>query len=188
MDTKSRQIALGGVISALCVAIMFLAGMVPLGQYTLPMAAGGLIMLMAVETGNKPAICAWVSISVLTVALVPNRQAAMMFALFFGCYPFVKQKLERLPSRSVEYACKLLMFSAAMVAVHIVLIVVFGMREMFEGVGERIGVSSLALLALGGLVVGNAMFICYDILLTRCYTLYIDRYRQKIMRGAKWGE
>ena len=185
--SMSRQVALGAVISALCLAIMFLAGAVPITTYVLPMAAGALIMLVAVELGNKPALCAYISVSVLSVAIVPDRQAALMFAFFFGFYPLAKQRLERLSRRAVEYACKLLLFSVTMAAVYITLIFVFGMRGMLEGIGERVGINSLVLLALGGLVAGNAVFICYDILLTRCYTLYIRRYRQKLFGGAKWG-
>ena len=185
--SMSRQVALGGIISALRLAIMFLAGIVPTTTYVLPMAAGAMIMLIAVELGNKPALCAYISVSALSVILVPDRQVALMFALFFGFYPLAKQKLERLPSRSIEYTCKLLLFSITMAAVHLMLIFVFGMRGMLEGIGERIGISSLVLLALGGLAVGGVMFICYDILLTRCYTLYVRQYRQKLFGGAKWG-
>ena len=187
MSAKSRQIALGGVISALCVALMFLAGAVPLTHYILPMTAGGLIMLLAVETGNKPALCAWVSVSVLSMIIAPDRYAAIMFALFFGYYPIAKQKLERLPGRLTEYACKLLLFSAGAVASVLVLVFVFGAAEALEGVGELVGFNPLLALILGNIILGGAMFICYDILLTRCYTLYINRYRQKLFGGAKWG-
>ena len=187
MGAKSRQIALGGVISALCVAVMFLAGIIPLTQYTLPMTAGGLIMLMAVEIGNKPAICAWVSVSVLSLIIVPDRYTALMFTLFFGYYPIAKQKLERLPSRMVEYACKLLLFNVSAVASLFVLIFIFGAAQALEGVGEFAGFNPLLVLILGNVLLGSVMFIVYDLLLTRCYTLYIDRYRQKFFGGVKWG-
>ena len=187
MRAKSRQVALGGVISALCVALMFLAGIMPLTQYTLPMAAGGLIMLAAVEIGNKPALCAWVSVSVLSMTVVPDRSAALMFALFFGYYPIAKQKLERLPSRLAEYACKLLLFSAGAVAALLALIFVFGATEALEGIGEFVGFNPLLALILWNVILGSVLFIIYDILLTRCYTLYMDKYRQKLFGGAKWG-
>ena len=182
MRTKSRQVALGGIISALCVAFIFLSGIVPGTMYVLPMAAGAMIMLMAVEVGNKAALCAWVSVSVLSMLLAPDRHAAMMFLAFFGYYPILKQKLERLPGKVPEYACKLLIYNACVALAYLALVFVFGMAEVLEGMGVFGRLAPLVML-----VGGSIMFIFYDILLTRCYTLYMDRYRQKLFGGAKWG-
>ena len=144
-------------------------------------------MFLAVEVGNKPALCAWVSASVLSLIVAPYRYPAIMFALFFGYYPLIKQKLEKLPSRLAEYACKLLLFSASAVVGLFIFVFVFGVTEALEGVGELTGFDPLLILIAGNIVVGSAMFICYDILLTRCYAMYISRYRQKLFGGAKWG-
>jgi len=146
-----------------------------------------MIMLMAVELGNKPALCAYASAAVISVVLAPDKYAAIMFALFFGYYPVAKQKLEKIPSKVLEYACKLLLFSTSAVAGVFVLIFIFGATEALEGMAEFMDVSPLLALILGNVILGSAMFICYDILLTRCYTLYINRYRHKLFGGARWG-
>ena len=177
MSQKSMQIALGGIFSALCLAMMFFAGLMPFGSYVLPMAAGAMIMSIVVELGVKPAMLVYISVSILCLLLVPDRQAAMMFALFFGYYPIAKQKLERLPGRVMEYICKLLLFSATAIAIYLAVIHLLGMTEAIEGMGEFGRLAPLIL--LGG---GNIVFLLYDFALTRYYTLYIENLRPKLLR------
>ncbi|MCL2857212.1 MAG: hypothetical protein FWE19_05765 [Oscillospiraceae bacterium] len=188
MSTKSRQVALGGTISALCVALLFLGGAANLAIIT-PMVAGALIMLMAVEVGRGPALCAWVAISILALIVIPNRAVALAFALLYGHYPIAKQKLERLPSRTMEYVCKLLVFNAGTLAAVFVAIFVFGAPAAVEGLLGRLDLNldPWLFLIFGNVLVGSFACIIYDRLLTDYYTLYVERYRQKLFGGAKWG-
>jgi len=183
---KSRQVALGGVISALCIALLFLGGAANL-TIVVPMAAGALIMLVAVEVGKGPALCAWVAVSALALLITPNRVVALTFALLYGYYPIAKQKLERLPRKTVEYACKLLIFNAGTLAAVFIAIFVFGASETVQGIWGRLDMDPWFALILGNVLVGSFACVVYDRLLTQCYMLYIERYRQKLFRGAKWG-
>jgi len=176
MNPKSKQIAMGGIFSALCVALMFFTGLMPFGGVALPMAAGAMLMLIVVELGPKPAAIAYISVSILCILIVPDRQAVMIFAAFFGYYPIVKQRLERLPGRAIEYFCKLLLFNAGMALAFAVLIYVFGMAQALEGMGD-FGIYAPAIL----FAMGNIVFVLYDFAITRFYTLYVERFRSKFL-------
>ena len=177
MGQKNRQIAMGGIFSALCVILMFFTGIMPFGTFFLPMVAGAMLLPIVVELGCKPAAAAYVSVSLLSVLIVPDRQAVMVFVAFFGYYPIAKQKLEMLHHRAVEYLCKLLLFNAGMAGGLAIMAYVFGVTQVLEGMGD-FGRYTLPIF----LAVGNVMFVLYDITLTRYYTLYIKRIRLKFLR------
>ena len=62
MSHKNRQIAMGGIFSALCIVLMFFAGVIPFGTFFLPMVAGAMLLPVVVELGCKPALAAYVSV------------------------------------------------------------------------------------------------------------------------------
>ena len=188
MGIKAKSVALGGIISALCVVVLFLGGMVNL-TLVAPIAAGVFIMLMAVETGNKSALCAWVAVSVLALLIIPNRGLGLHFALLYGYYPVAKQGLERLPGKLLEYAVKLLIFIASSLAAILILIFVFGAHVAVGGIFGQLApnLNPWLFVMLSNVVVGSFAGFYNDWLLTYVYKLYIDRYRPKLFGGAKWG-
>lgn len=168
---------MGGIFSALCVVLMFFTGIIPFGTFFLPMAAGAMLLPIVVELGHKPAAAAYVSVSLLCLLTVPDRQAVMVFVAFFGYYPLAKQKLEMLPHRVIEYLCKLLLFNAGMAGGLAVMAYLLGVTQVLQGMGDFGRYTSAIFL-----IVGNIMFVLYDIALTKYYTLYIRRLRHKILR------
>lgn len=53
MRDISYRVALGGIVSALCLVTMFLAGILPALYLLLPMIAGVLMMIIAVEVSSS---------------------------------------------------------------------------------------------------------------------------------------
>ena len=51
--SKSGKIALGGLLTALGVVLMFLTGLIPIGTYALPAIAGVLLIVAVIEIGAK---------------------------------------------------------------------------------------------------------------------------------------
>ena len=96
MSGKSTQIALGGMFSALCVSLMFMTGLAPFATYAIPMLAGAMLIPVVVELGPKTAVMVYISVGIISIFVAADKEAAMMFLVFFGYYPILKQKLERL--------------------------------------------------------------------------------------------
>jgi len=155
---------------------MFFTGVMPFGRYALPIFAGVMILPVVVELGTKTAVMAYISTSILSIFLVPDRQAVMIFVAFFGYYPIVKQKLEKLPGRALEYACKLLLFNVGMVGGVLFMVYLLGMTQAFEGIREQRYAPLLFLFA------GNILFFIYDMALTQYYTIYVEKLRPKLVR------
>jgi hypothetical protein len=174
---KSARVALGGVFSALCLVLMFMTGLVPFATYALPALSGAMLIAVVVENGRKTAILVYISVAALSFFVVPDREAALMFAALFGYYPIAKEGLERIKSRVLEYAAKLALFNVAVVGGYILAMYALGLGDLLSGMDDFGRYTGLILLAAG-----NAVFIMYDYALTRYITVYIKWFRPRFLR------
>lgn len=165
------------MISGLCAVLMLLTGLFPFGGIALPMASGALILVMVVELGHRPALVVYAAVAALAMLISPDRSAAVLFLVFFGYYPVVKQKLEQLPSRLIELACKLALFTVTIAVSYLVVIYVFGLTDLLDSFGELAGYALLFAVGLG-----NILCLIYDYILTRCYTLYVGWFRPNFLQ------
>ena len=93
---KSTQVAIGGVASSLCLLMMFLTGLIPFSTYCFPAFAGIVLIAVAEENGPRTAVMVYVATSVLSLFIVPDREAVMLFIMLLGYYPTLKPYIERL--------------------------------------------------------------------------------------------
>lgn len=177
MSKKSTQIALGGVFSALCLLLMFMTGLFPFATYALPMLAGAMLAAVVIENGRRTALMVYASVSILSLFIVPDREASLMFIAFFGYYPIVKELLERLRSHTAEIVAKFALFNASIVGAYLITVYLFGMTELLEGM-EDFGRYTVPIL----LGMGNLLFLFYDYALTKYITLYIRWFKPKFLR------
>lgn len=175
---QSSKTAFGGLLTALSVVLMFLTGIIPFLTFALPALAGALLILIVMEIGSKWALCVYAAVSILSLLVVADKEAAMMYAAFFGYYPVIKSFLESKLPRWLEWVAKLLIFNTAMVLAYLVIIYVFGipLDEM-----EEFGKYAVPIL----LGMGNVVFIIYDIALTRLIGAYLHRWRKTFRRLFK---
>ncbi len=177
MSKKSTQIALGGVFSALCLVLMFMTGLIPFATYSIPAVAGAMLVAVVEENGRKTATLVYVTVSALSVFIVPDREAAMIFVVFFGYYPIIKGCLERIRPSAVCYLCKLLLFNVAVVWGYLMVIFVLGMPDLISDMGDLGKYGGYILLAMGNLV-----FVVYDFALTRYTHIYVHWFKPRFLR------
>ena len=94
MQKKSQQVALGGIATALCIVLMFATGMIPFSYYALPALAGLVLIAVREENGLSTALIVFAAVSLLSVFVVPIKEAALLFIAFFGYYPIIKAIFE----------------------------------------------------------------------------------------------
>lgn len=123
---QSSKTAFGGILTALSVVLMFLTGVIPFLTFALPALAGALLILIVMEIGSKWALCVYAAVSILSLLVVADKEAAMMYAAFFGYYPVIKSFLESKLPRVFEWIVKFLIFNAAMVLAYLVIILCSG--------------------------------------------------------------
>ena len=111
---KTSKIALSAVFAALSVALMALVSIIPNLELALPAISGLFVAVIVIEINKKWALGVWAAVSVLSLIVVPNKEAAIIYAVFFGYYPVLKAVLESKTPRAVEYIVKILTFSVVM--------------------------------------------------------------------------
>ncbi|MEG1778509.1 MAG: hypothetical protein RR263_00280 [Oscillospiraceae bacterium] len=180
MSKNSTRVALGGMSASLCLVLMFLTGLIPFATYALPAAAGIVLISVVIENGYPTAVMVYVAVSILSVFIVPDKEAAVMFIAIFGYYPILKGKLEKIKFRILEYLAKFGVFNVAVIAGYLFVIFALGIDDVMA---EMNGVGKYAPLLLLGLA--NIMFIIYDYALTQVIGLYVEIIRPKILRKFK---
>lgn len=180
MNKVSFKVSLGGIISALCLFSMFLTGIMPLLVYTLPAIAGALLIVMVVEINKKTAFVTYVAVGLLSFLMTPDKEAAILFIMFFGYYPILKSLLEKVKIRAIEWVSKFLIFNIGVVLAYYIVINVLGTVDILKQFDEFGKYGAVILL-----LVGNAVFLLYDIALTRMISSYINWFRPKFLRRFK---
>lgn len=177
---NSSKTALGGIVAALSVTMMFLTAVIPVLTYALPAAAGVLLVIVVIEIDKKWAFGVYAATGILSLLVLPDKEAAMMYVFFFGHYPIVKALLEvHLHKRIPLWIFKFLIFNASVVAAYLIIIYVFQlpMDDM-----EEFGKWGVWIL----LGMGNVVFLIYDIALSRLVTLYLLRWQKAFRKILKF--
>lgn len=171
---KCERIALGGVFSSLCLLLMFLASVVPFASIAMPMLAGAALTVVVIENGTKTAVLVYVAVSLLSVFMVPELDAKLLFITFFGYYSALKPAFEKLAAL-IQYAVKLSVFNSAMVISYYLSIAIAGVDKAIDGLFGQYG----PLLFLLGI---NILFFLYDFLITRYIRLYLNWFKPTFLR------
>ncbi len=177
MKNTSYRVALGGIVSALCLVTMFLAGVMPALYLLLPMIAGVLLMIIAIEVNQGWALLTYLSVSLLSVFVTFDKEAALIFILFFGHYPILRMNIQKIRLTLLRRAVKFVVFNACTLIYFFATVYLLGMDEMIEEMNEIGRYGSYAMLGLA-----NFVFILYDYNLDFVYALYRKRLMPKFRK------
>ena len=167
---QSRRMALGGVMAALTVVILSLGSLIPLATFVSPLLAMVCLIPLVCRYGPGTALTVYAGAGILSLFLCADKELAFLY-VFLGWYPALRPRLERLPSKVIKAAIKCVLFSAAMVAMYLLLIYLFRMEAVAAEFAEY-----SALAAAGLLVLGNVTFLLFDRALGQLMRLYRWRF------------
>lgn len=174
----SVKVSLGGVVAALSLVLMLLTSIIPFGTYAFPAFAGILLVLLVFNLGYAYAFAVYFVTAVLSFLLVTDKEAALYYALFLGFYPILKGVIERIPSKPVQYIIKLALFNVCMIAAFYIGITLLSIpKESFNLFGVY--------LPWVFLILGNIVFIIYDLCITRLVTLYLLKWHDRLNKNTK---
>lgn len=173
------KIALGGVMAAFCVVLMFLTAIVPIGSFALPCIAGIILLVVSYEVGLRWAVLIYAAVALLSVLFVADKEAALLFTAFLGYYPMFKEFIDKkLRNRLLLYTIKILLFTFCAVTGFIVGIYVLGIpKEEFQLNGVY--------LPWVFLLIGEAAFLIYEICLSRIRIIYLTNFRERLFHRLK---
>lgn len=173
----SFKVALGGIISAVCLLAMFFSGFLPMLDYAIPTFAGFLMVVMIVEVDRNWAIATYIAVALLCPLITPNYQAAALFIIFMGYYPILKFGLDNSKSVVFRWVVKLVVFNAAIIVFFLLFTYVFISSDMLEGM-DSLGAYTIIILWFAA----NFFFLLYEFALTQMIDLYVNWFRKKILR------
>ncbi len=174
MRDISYRVALGGIVSALCLVTMFLAGIIPALYILLPMVAGVLMMVIAVEVSRGWALLTYISVSLLAMIVTFDKEAALIFIMVFGHYPIIREFIRKARPKLICWIIKLIIFNVSIICYFYVTVYIFGLDEMLDEFSDfgRYG----AYIMLG---ICNMIFLVYDLDLDFMYRIYQKRIMPK---------
>ena len=175
MQSKTSKVALCGVVAALSVVVLFSTGIVPTATIALPALAGCFLIAVVAETSVRYGVAVYAAVSVLSVFLVPDREAALLYIVFFGYYPALYGALQRVAQPVLRWVAKLLVFNAAMVLETLLALFVLSlpMEEILP-----FGWISIPVF----LILLNVLFVLYDLSMNGLIVMYIRRVHPAIRK------
>ena len=176
--SKSGKIALRGLQTALGVVLMFLTGLIPIATYALPAIAGVLLIVAVIEIGAKWAWMIYAAVAVLSLLFAADKEAALLFVLFYGYYPVLKSFLERISNKVLSWISKFAVFNVAVVACFFLAV---NFLQLPEDSFTVFGIY----LPWVFLILGNAVFLIYDIALSGLVATYVEKLHHRVTKTLK---
>lgn len=173
---ESTKASLGGIIAALSIVIMLSTYISPLLVYTAPPFAGMLLIIIINELGYKWSIGTFAAVSLLSVFVIADKEAAVFFSMFFGYYPILAIFLNKsVKNKFVCFIIKFLIFNTSCFSAVFVC-------SFFFGISYRDVVGEGLLFIIIFIMLMNVFFVIYDILITRLQQLYVLKLQKKIRK------
>ena len=187
MNSKSKSIAMGGLMTALSVILLYLASILPSGTLVLLTVASLPVAIMIIENGYGYGLLTYGSTGIAFFIFSGNVKGLITYSIFFGIYPIIKLVAEKNPFIIKEFALKIGFFNLSLMGI------LYGFK--------LIGIDFLALVKGINLPFGNpetnsgilywAMpyilfaaaqiaFLFYDYALSILIGYYIKRFQKKL--------
>lgn len=161
---------------ALCAALMFVGKLISIADYAVCCICSLVIGVVVIEAGWKWAIASYVVTSILGV-FIGGNECALLFVVYAGYYPILKPYIEKLPIVP-EWIIKLVSFNGIILLSYWLLDLIGILK--FDEV-DFLGSYTVIVL----MVLGNIVFILFDILFNKLMTIYYFRYHSRIAKMLK---
>lgn len=161
----------------MAIVVMMCTGIFPFLTYGLPAISGFLLCIIVIEINVKWALLSYLSIAILGLFLVPDKESALLFLMFLGYYPVVKSIIESKLKKVMQYIVKCVLFNISMVISYFLVTSVLNISVLTESFEEYESVFLLVMLLMG-----NVIFFIYDNALSQLISLYLYKYRSKLFK------
>lgn len=178
MRKKSLNLSLSSLIAALCTAIMMSTGLITIGTYALPAIAGIFCVPIVIEINKKWAVATYVVTSLLSIIIAADKEAVIIFILFFGYYPILKATIEKIKNRWLVLFFKLFIFNISIIFYYVLTMNLLGLPDdAFALFGVSVPLFFLAM--------GNVTFLLYDYAVSKFIQIYIFKLQPKVKKFLK---
>ena len=165
----AARVAYPAVLGAVSLILVYIASVVPTGNWGLVAVAGVLPAAAVISVGLGAGVLCWAGVSLLSFLLLPGKFCALLYAALFGLYPLVKSLIERLRKRGLEYLLKLAFFNASFTLIFLVM-----RAAVLDSLPAALGTVWVLYL------VANAVFLIYDFGFSRLIGFYVARISRAV--------
>ena len=180
VNKRLKNLTLGAVLSALGVAIIALGGVIEVLDLSVAAIASFICVFAVIELGGIYPWLIFAVTGILSIVLIPSNLGGWCYILFFGYFPILKEKIERL-KKPLAWVIKMLIGNVAFA------LLLFGFGTITYGTG--LGFVELVnkvfetdfgtAMVVAVIVMVEALLVVYDIALTRIITFYLKRLRHR---------
>ncbi len=154
------------MLTALGLVCMIVGAVTEILDLTMMMLASFCIVFAMIEIGERWAWLVWAATSLLSFLCLPSKIPAVIY-LFGGMYPIFKAWFEKYHP-VISWVLKLSLFNTLYLLFILLAQKLFGL----SGVGYGFVLTEILL--------GNVVFVVYDLALTVCITVYLVRLRRRL--------
>lgn len=155
----AKKTAVCGICTALSVLSLYFACLLRTNTIFFMGASAFFVSVAIVSGGVYFGILTYISSSLLSYLLIPDKMLAFSYMAFGGIYPVAKAIIERINNLAAEWALKLACFGIAAFALY---------RMLLPKVNMPIYLAAAAALAV---------FVIYDIALSYGITIFKKRFK-----------
>ena len=168
-----KRLTVSAMLVAIGVIFLGIGALIDVLDISMAVIASLSVIIAIIEYGKGTPWMVYAAISVLSFLLIPNKLPSIFFALFFGFYPIIKEKLER-KNTIVRWILKELIFNVCLTAIILIYFLLF-----FQGLNLNVPLSLPWIIAIAVLLC-EGIFILYDIALTKIITFYVIHLRKRL--------
>lgn len=179
MRNSTFKVALCSIVSALSIVVMMLSSIISIATYALSALSGIILIVLVIELNCKWAVTSYITVGFVSLLIVPNKEAVLLYILFFGYYPMLKQFIEsHIKNRIIQLFVKILVFSVSAIAIYFLSTHFLGIpAEEYQIMGVNLPVILL--------ILGIIVFLLFDYAFTGVVLVYVDKFREKIFKNIK---
>ncbi|MBS5150185.1 MAG: hypothetical protein KHY76_04230 [Butyricicoccus pullicaecorum] len=156
---RAQQIARGGMMVGVSVVILYFATFLSIASWAACMLVGFIPELFFLVEERKTGCLVYAATSALALFLLPDKLLAILYAGLFGLYTVIRYYLEKLPSRILRWAGKLVFANLWIIIV--LTCIRLGILPEFPAMNIKIFLAVL----LGG----NVILVYYELCLSRIF-------------------
>ena len=164
---NSRILALSALLSALGVVLLFVGSASQILDLSCAALASMIVLYAVIEMGGAWPYLIYAVTSLISILILPDKFAALIYLLFAGYYPILKKAIEKIRKLIPEWIIKIVVFNAALTGV------IWASKEILGLPDEEIAFKWIVYL------VCNAVFVVFDLALTRIITAYYASFRKR---------
>ncbi len=165
-----KRLTVCAMLVALGVIFLGIGALIEVLDISMAVIASLCVIIAIIEYGKGAPWMVYAATSILSLLLLPSKLPSLFFALFFGFYPILRERM-RGKSKILQWIIKELIFNVCLAVIMVLYVLIF-----FESTSTQI---PMHWLIVASVAFCELVFIVYDIALERIIDFYVIKLRHR---------